>query len=261
MQVRAFALLRLAANLGVGIGPAVGGWLALFDYAYLFYVDAATCWIAAALLTLTLKRLSPAQRERADASAGGSPWSDGPFLCFLLLVVVMAMVFFQVMSTLPLYWRGAHGLRENGIGLLLALNALIIVLFEMVLSYWAEKRGRMFLFGLGGFLICLGFGLMPLGSGALYIALTVMVWSVGEMLALPLMNAVVADRAGTANRGRYMGMITMSFSVAFMLAPLAGTFVLERFGASALWYGIGLLGPPLWAGALALAKPLDRAGR
>jgi len=259
MQVRAFALLRLAANLGVGIGPAVGGWLALFDYAYLFYVDAATCWIAAALLALTLKKLSPRQRDLEEGSApGGSPWSDAPFLGFLLLVVLMAMVFFQVMSTLPLYWREAHGFRENGIGLLLALNALVIVLFEMVLSYWAEKRERMFLFGLGGFLICVGFGLMPLGSGVLYIMLTVLVWTVGEMLALPLMNAVVADRAGTAHRGRYMGMITMSFSVAFMLAPLAGTFVLDRFGAAALWYGIGLLGLPLWAAALALAKPLGR---
>ena len=81
MQVRAFALLRLAANLGVGIGPAVGGWLALHDYAYLFYVDAATCWLAAALLTLALKKLSPAAGAREEAAVPGrSPWTDGPFL-------------------------------------------------------------------------------------------------------------------------------------------------------------------------------------
>jgi predicted MFS family arabinose efflux permease len=260
MQVRAFALLRLAANLGMGIGPAVGGWLALHDYAYLFYVDAATCWLAAALLALTLKRLSPAaSAEQAEHGArGGSPWSDRPFLAFLLLVILLAAVFFQIMSTLPLYWREVHGFRESGIGLLLAFNALIIVLFEMVLSHWAEKRERLFLFGFGAFLVCLGFGLMPLGAGTPYVMLTVLVWSLGEMLALPLMNAVVADRAGPAHRGRYMGMITMSFSIAFMLAPLAGTFVLDRFGANALWYGVGLLGLPLWGGALALAGPLRR---
>ena len=165
------------------------------------------------------------------------------------------------MSTLPLYWREVHGFRENGIGLLLAFNASIIVLFEMVLSHWAEKRKRMFLFGLGTFLVCLGFGLMPLGAGTPYVMFTVLVWTLGEMLALPLMNAVVADRSGPANRGRYMGMITMSFSIAFMLAPLAGTFVLDRFGPNALWYGIGLLGPPLWAGALVLAGPLCRGRR
>jgi len=258
MQVRAFALLRLAANLGVGIGPAVGGWLALYDYAYLFYVDAATCWLAALLLALALRKLAPAAREReeGEAARGSSPWGDGPFLAFLLMVVLLAIVFFQIVSTLPLYWREVHGFRENGVGLLLAFNALIIVSFEMVLSHWAEKRNRMLLFGLGAFLICLGFGLMPLGEGTAWVMLTVVVWTLGEMLALPLMNAVVADRAGPGNRGRYMGMITMSFSVAFMLAPLAGTFVFDRFGPDPLWYGIGLLGLPLWAGALALAGPL-----
>lgn len=263
MQVRAFALLRLAANLGVGVGPAVGGWLALHDYAYLFYVDAATCWLAAALLAVTLKELSPAERAREDGDEARhrSPWTDGPFLAFLLLVVLLATVFFQVVSTLPLYWRVVHGFRESGIGLLLAFNALIVVCFEMVLSHWAEKRERMFLFGLGAFLVCLGFGLMPLGSGVPFVMLTVVVWTLGEMLALPLMNAVVADRAGAANRGRYMGMITMSFSVAFMIAPLAGTSVFDRFGPDALWFGVGLLGLPLWAGALLLARPLGRPAR
>jgi MFS family permease len=257
MQVRAFALLRLAANLGIGIGPAVGGWLALHDYAYLFYVDAATCWLAALLLVLTLKKLSPAAKPREEERrAGSSPWADGPFLAFLLLVVLLATVFFQVVSTLPLYWREVHGFREDGIGLLLAFNALIIVLFEMVLSHWAEKRDRMFLFGLGAFLVCLGFGLMPFFSNVTYIVFTVVVWTTGEMLALPLMNAVVADRAGPAHRGRYMGVITMSFSIAFMLAPLVGTFVFDRFGPDALWFGVGLLGLPLWVGALALARPL-----
>ncbi len=50
VRVRAFALLRLAANLGVGIGPAVGGYLVLYDYHWLFVVDAASCWIAFLLL-------------------------------------------------------------------------------------------------------------------------------------------------------------------------------------------------------------------
>jgi predicted MFS family arabinose efflux permease len=263
MQVRAFALLRLAANLGIGIGPAVGGWLALRDYKYLFYADALTCWLAAILLALTLKKLSPAARAAKDGeeARGRSPWTDGPFLVFLLLVILLATVFFQVMSTLPIYWSGTHGLRESGIGLLLAFNALIIVSFEMVLSHWAEKRDRMVLFGLGAFLVCLGFGLMPLGSGIPYVAFTVVIWTLGEMLALPLLNAVVADRAGSSHRGRYMGMVTMAFSVAFLLAPLVGTFVFDRFGPDALWYGTGLLGLPIWAGALALAKPLRQRPR
>jgi predicted MFS family arabinose efflux permease len=260
MQVRAFALLRLAANLGMGIGPAVGGLLAMYDYAWLFYADAATCWLAAALMAVTLKAIAPASKTREEqaAESSSSPWRDGPYLGFLLLVVVVAMVFFQIMSTLPLYWREAYGFRENTIGLLLAFNAGVIVLFEMVISFWAERRERMFLLGMGAFLVCAGFGLMPLGSSLPFVIFTVLVWTLGEMLSLPLMNAVVADRSGPANRGRYMGTITMAFSIAFMLGPLLGTRIYGAFGPDVLWYSIGALGVPLWIGALILAKPLRR---
>ena len=261
MQARAFGLLRLAANLGMGIGPAVGGVLALYDYAWLFYLDAATCWLAAGIMALALRRIAPAPREQATGpgGAGRSPWSDGPFLAFLVLVALLAMVFFQIMSTLPLYWREAYGFRENAIGILFAANAGLIVLFEMVITYWAERRRRMVLIGLGCFLVCLGFGLMPFGHSLPYVFFTLLVWTSGEMLALPLMNAVVADRSGPGNRGRYMGMMTMSFSVAFMVAPLTGTWVYERFGPDTLWYGVGALGIPLLVGALILSRPLSRS--
>ncbi len=259
LRVRAFALLRLAANLGVGIGPAVGGVLALYDYRALFLVDAATCW-AAALIVLRLPKPGPESPDTASDTSGraGSPWKDGPFLCLLLLVMLLALSFFQIFSTLPLYFREIYHFREDTIGLLLALNALIIVLFEMVLIHHAERHDRMFLVGIGSFLVCFGFALMPLGSGVIYAAFTVAVWTLGEMLALPLMNAVVADRAGSANRGRYMGLYTMAFSVAFIVAPAAGTWVYERLGPDALWYLVGILGLPLFAGAWGLRVSLGK---
>ncbi len=126
----------------------------------------------------------------------------------------------------------------------------------MVLVHWAERRDRMTVVGVGALLVCLGFGLMPLGSTAAFAALTVVIWTVGEMLALPLLNAVVADRADSATRGRYMGLYNMAYSVAFILAPAAGTWVYDHLGPSALWIGVGALGVPLLAGSLALRRAL-----
>ena len=263
MQVRAFALLRLAANLGLAVGPALGGFLALRDYALLFYADAVTCWLAALLLSVALDRLGPEEEDGRPgaAEARRSPWRDLPFLGFLFLVVLLAMVFFQVMSTLPLYWREVHGFREDAIGALLAFNGLAIVAFEMVISYWAERRRRMVIAGAGMFLVCVGFGLMPWVSSLPWIACTVLVWSTGEMLALPLLNAVVADRADAVNRGRYMGMMTGAFAVAFMLAPLAGTWIWGRFGPDAIWSVVAALAIPLWLAALALERPLAKTSQ
>jgi predicted MFS family arabinose efflux permease len=253
LRVRAFALLRLAANLGVGIGPAIGGLLALHDYRLLFVADGLTCWIAAWLVF------------RFPASAGGqgpissdsqaparSPFADLPYLMLLLWVTALAIVFFQLFSTLPLYFSEVYGFREDAIGLLLALNAAIIVLFEMVLIHRAERYDRMTLVGLGAVLVCLGFGLMPFGASAVWAAFTIVIWTLGEMLALPLLNAVVAERAATSQRGRYMGLYTMAYSVAFVIAPGGGAWIYATYGPDVLWFGAGGLALPLMAGAWVL---------
>jgi predicted MFS family arabinose efflux permease len=256
VRVRGFALLRLAANLGVGIGPAVGGYIALHSYRWLFVADAVTCWLACLLLVLLLDPLRGSRRGARGTATDVSPWRDVPFLSLMILVVVLASALFQFFSTLPVYFREVYGFREDAIGLLMALNPLIIVLFEMVLVRWAERRARLALIGLGAFLTCGGLALMPLGRSLGFVVLTVCVWTTGEMLVLPLLNAVVADRASPGRRGQYMGIFTMAFSLAFMFAPAAGTHVYHTFGPDRLWLAIGALGLVLWAWALALGRAL-----
>lgn len=257
LQARSFALLRLAVNLGVGVGPAIGGFLALYNYFWLFAVDAATCWAAAILLPLMV---APAPAADPGASAElrpRSPWRDGPYLSLMLLVMFVALVIFQVLSTLPLYLREVLGYLENTIGLCLAFNAALIVLFEMVLIHWAERHDRMMLVGVGAFLTCAGFALMPLGTSLPFILLTVAVWTFGEMLTLPLINAVVADRSDARSRGRYMGLYMMAFSMAFVIAPIAGTHVFQEYGPRVLWFGIGFLAAPLAVWSLSLRVALN----
>jgi predicted MFS family arabinose efflux permease len=260
--MRAYALLRLAANLGMGIGPAAGGLLALRGYGWLFVANALACWasLALSLCWLGTGAPLPAAEPGPGPRRGRSPWSDGPFLLLLLLVVSLASVFFQTMSTLPLYFRETYGFREDAIGALLAFNPFLIVAFEMALIHWADRRPPLPLIGLGSFLTCAGLALMPFGRSIGFVLFTILVWTVGEMLALPLTNGVVARRAEPRNLGRYMGAYTMAFSAAFVFAPAAGTWVLERFGADALWLSIGACGAALWVGALAL-EPLFRPER
>jgi len=260
VQGRAFALLRLAANIGMGIGPAAGGWLATYNYTSLFIVDAVSCWLATIPLFL-LPAVVPARSEadRGDgAAAPRSPWRDRPFLLLMLLVVAMAAVIFQIFSTLPLYFRHVYGLPPSSIGMLLALNAGLIVIFEMILIYRVERFARMRTIALGALLLCAGFGLMPFGASIPFAAFTIAVWTFGEMLSLPLLNVAVAARAPAEQRGRYMGVYTMAFATAFVFAPAAGTYTFERFGPDVLWYAIGAVGPLLWFGARLLGRHFNQ---
>jgi predicted MFS family arabinose efflux permease len=245
---RAMALLRLAANLGMAIGPAIGGWLAVYDYHWLFIADAFTCWAAAVVLFWRMRGRRPIEERHPtrSASRGRSPFRDGPFLILMVASFLIACVFFQIFSTLPLYLREVYRFREDLIGSLLAMNALVIVLVEMVLVRRIEHRDQMRVVALGGLLVCAGFAMMPFGSSVAWAVVTILVWTTGEMLALPFLNAVVAHRAGPGSRGWYMGLFMTTFSLAVVVAPLGGTAVYQELGPELLWYGIGALGVVIW---------------
>jgi hypothetical protein len=214
-------------------------------------------------MVLFLARRRAARRGRAQVDTApravdpvGSPWRDGPFVVFLGLAMVLAVVFFQINGTFPLYLHHEYGLSEAGIGGLLGLNALVVVACEMLILHRIERLPPLAVIGPGAFLLCLGFALLPLGRGALYAAGTVLVWTVGEMLSLPMANIFVAARAGTARSGRYMGAYTMSFATAFLIAPALGLAVYERLGGGALWGAAGAVGGALWVGFWALGRVL-----
>ncbi|HEV7785798.1 MAG TPA: MFS transporter [Thermoanaerobaculia bacterium] len=249
-RTRGFALLRLAVNMGMTLGPSVGGFLALHDYGWLFVADGVTCLLATGLLWLVPSGAEDAKAPRDRQSrAGSSPWRDGPFLAMMALMFLLATVVFQIVSTFPLTLRDLYSFSEARIGLILAVNTLIIVLFEMVLIHKLSGRGdTLERVGLGAFLVCAGLALLPLGSSFLFAAFTVMVWTMGEMLAFPIASAVVADRAEEGSLGRYMGVFNLTFATSYVAAPLIGTRVYQTWGPRVLWYGCGVVGALIWLG-------------
>jgi predicted MFS family arabinose efflux permease len=266
-RTKAYALHRLAVNLGMTLGPALGGFLAGYGYRWLFLVDGATCAAAAGLLWLFFPRglPRPAASEGGaaaveEAPAARSPWRDPPFLALMFLMFLFAVVLFQLSGTYPLMLRDHYGMTELRIGLVLGLNALIVALFEMVLVHSLGAAEPLRMMAVGCLVLCLGFGMLPFGSTFGFAALTVVVWSVGEMLSMPAAGALVANRAGEGTRGSYMGVYMLSFALAFVIAPLAGSWLYEDLGPRVLWLSCAALGPVLGLALRALA-PAFRGGR
>ena len=257
VRARAMGLMRLAANAGIAVGPAVGGLLAAADYRWIFVGDAVTCWLAAAWLYFSMRgrKLRRPDTGAADATpAGPSLWSDGPFMAFLGLVLLACLVLFQVFNALPLYLVTDYDFEEPQVGMVFALSTLLIVVFEMPLIKLLERRDSAVILGFGIFLMCVGFGLLPLGHSFAFAALAVTVWTFGEMLWLPFSNVLVAQRAAAGRTGQAMGMYSAVFSIATVLAPVVGLPVLDRYGGSVLWLAAGLIGIPLWIGMAVLAR-------
>src|SRR5215210_7012998 len=196
LRTRAFALNRLAINLGMSLGPSIGGFLAMIDYGWLFVVDGVSSLLAATVLAVALhmEERKPGEAAKPVAGSERSPWRDGPFLAMMVLFFLLAMITFQIASTFPLTLRDLYGFKEGRIGLVLAVNTVIIVLFEMVLVHRVANRDPLWIVGIGGLIFGLGMALLPFGSGFAFAAFTVVIWTVGEMLAFPMSTGAVANR-------------------------------------------------------------------
>ncbi len=259
IRVRGFALNRLAINLGVAIGPAIGGWLATLNYLYLFWIDGLTSLLAIGVLLYA----APAAGHQ-DQSAGKnmmaapkSPWHDVIFLTVLSLAFLLGLAFVQIFNTWPLYLRSVYHLLENKIGLLLALNALMIVVIEMPLVFRLEKKNPVKIMCLGSIFFLGGFIILPLGNSFSYALFTVFIFTWGEMLVFPLMIGFIANRAPDQIRGRYMGLYTFTFSLCYVIAPLLGTWIYENYGSARLWFGMSFIALPVVAGFLFLQHRLQ----
>ena len=240
-RIPAFALNRLAINLGFAAGPAVAGLLAERSFFLLFLGDALT---SAAFGVIALTTLPEGVRVRRGEERRGEAvrtmLRNRAFLFFLMSSVLGAFVYFQSQTTFPLHVR-ASGLSDADYGLLISLNGLAIVLFELPLVAITQRFPYRPVLTLGSLLVGLGFALNAFANDLPELALTVLIWTLGEIIYAPVASAYVADIAPEHLRGRYQGAWGLTWGVAYVFAPALGAAIFA-WSSDGLWLICGLLG-------------------
>jgi predicted MFS family arabinose efflux permease len=166
-----------------------------------------------------------------------SPWSDKAFLLFLPMVTIYAMAFFQLFSTMSIYYKNHEGFSEAQIGAILALNGLLVAAFELVLIYKIEKKGSLFHWIIGGaLLLTLSYVLILFLHGFLAFLFIIVLVSFSEMLVMPFTNTFMNNRSGKTNRGRYASLYVMAWSASHIFTPLLATRIMNDAGYEALWW-------------------------
>lgn len=259
-----FALNRLAINLGMSIGPVIGGILTTIDFKLLFYVDGITS-IAAGLFLMIAKfethaNLSSNENlflENWDAVSNiGETENINPassikhqvtifkdkfFIFFLLSLIPVNIVFFQHIGALPIYIVRDLGYSGAVFGFLSAINTVIIIFVEVPLNnamaHWDDKKAL----ALGAILCGIGFGLMAVWENIFFIAFTIVIWTFGEMIFFPASTSFTSSISPESRRGEYMGYFQMTFSFALMIGPWIGTEILDSFGEKILWLSMFIL--------------------
>jgi len=256
-RVTAFALVRLAGNLGIAGGSAVAGFLADRSFFWVFVTDAATS-AAFGLIVLAGLPHGRVTRRAEERERGGYRLilRDRAFLMFLIGSAVISFVYFQGQSaSLPLHVVRVSHLAPSAFGILLALNGLLVVLLELPISSITMHRSPKRMIALGFLLVGVGFGLTAWAHSLPALLGTVAIWTLGEMIAAPVGYAYVADIAPDHLRGRYQGLYGVFWGTGSVTGPAIGTWLLAQ-SVTGFWLLCGVLG--LAAALLVLAGPRVR---
>jgi MFS family permease len=265
-RARAYGLLYWAVNLGFSIAPAAAGLLAAKSYRALFFVDGATTLAFTAMVVRLVPETRPAHPP-APISSFAAPYVHRAFLAFAAASLLLSTFFHQIGAALPID-MGRHGISPRSFGLLLALNGVLIVLLQPVATTLQERWPRGRVMAWGAFVTGVGFGIPALAAGTGVYALSIAVWTLGEIAMSGISLAVVADFAPPHLRASYQGAFQLAWAGGCALAPVVGALVLVHFGSTDLWAAcfvagvlsaVGFAATVPAAGATRLARANNRA--
>jgi MFS family permease len=236
---RAYALIYWAINLGVAVAGILGGLLADRSYWLLFTADAITCLLFAAIIASAVPETKP---KSAAGKSGGysSVLKDSIAIGLFVAILLGTLVYMQQLVTLPLAVR-ASGLSASAYGVIYAVNPVAVILAQPLVLRLIDRLQVVPTMAASSLIMGAGFGLTAFANSIPVFALTVLIWTLGEIGFNAVGPALIAEIAPPEMRGRYNGLIGMAFGAAALLGPLAGTWL---FGISEnlLWLSCLLTG-------------------
>ncbi len=254
-RVTAFSAYRMAFNAGWAFGPATAGFLAERSYFWLFVGDAGTSFLFGVVAWFALPHGLRSQEKKAG-------WPvvlkrlicDKPFLRMLAASMTIAVVFMQMSSTFGLHVT-QQGLSSATYGALISLNGVIVVLCELPLTTITQRCPARRMMALGYLLIGFGFALNAFAHTVTVLTVSICIFTLGEMISMPVASAFIADLSPPEMRGRYMGAWGFNWALTMTWGPALGMYCFS-LNPTAFWLVCGVLGTIAAALALSTPKPL-----
>ena len=243
-----YALLRMSSNLGVAIGPAIGGFLAATSYTMAFYGAAIGMSLYAILLAVfaveTLPKLDPAEQKLRKEAFGGysSILRDKPFMSFVATFTMVIMVAVLVWVLLPVYAKQNFQIPENVYGWLPTTNAVMVVLFQVAVTSRTKRYPTLPVMAAGAGFYTIAVASVAFGDRFLAFWISMVILTIGELILIPTANSYVANLAPIDKRGRYMSIFCLSWRVAIGIGPIFGGLLHDNLHPKAIWLGGAILG-------------------
>jgi MFS family permease len=259
-RIDAYAVLRMGNNVGVALGPTIGGFVAATSYSIAFYIAAFGMSIYAALVALfaretLVKTIISQQKERFGGYL--TVLKDRLFLTICAGFTITTIASSMIFVLLSVYTKQNFGVPESQFGFIMATNALMVVLFQVAVTRFTKRFPAYPVMVVGALLYSLGVGSVALGKGLPAFFISMIILTLGEMSLVPTSTSLVAGLAPPHMRGRYMSIYGLAWGIAVGIGPVIGGFLNDNIAPVAIWFGglvIGLISTGIFA-VLAMRKP------
>lgn len=267
-RAEGYSVHRVVANLAVTIGPAIGGILAVRSYLLLFISDAVTSLIMAGIVLFSMAETRPQREEHEEHETLWQTFkgyrqalSDKVFMIFIFASMLATLVYMQMNSTMPVYLRDSHGIPPQGYGYMLSMNAAMVVLFQFGITRRLRDRSPLVMMTLGTLLYAIGFGMYGIVSHYAFFVMGMIIITIGEMIIMPVSQALVARFSPEQMRGRYMAVAGLAWTVPFTVGPLLAGLVMDYADPRWVWYASFFIGIASAALYFALHQSISRQQR
>ncbi len=247
-QAEGFGILRVAFNLSAVIGPLLGGFLATQSYLILFISDAVSSIITAVIVYVVIPETKPQKKEDEPEETVMKTLigykevvKDWKFMLFLSVSAITVLVYMQMNSTLSVFLRDVHGFPAQSFGLLLSMNAGMVVVGQLWLTRKISKYDPMKMMAFGSIFLMIGFGMYGFISEIYLFFIAMVIITVGEMIVYPIGQSTAASFAPEDKRGRYMAVYSFQWAIPNLFGVLAAGLIMENIGPNWVWYLAGII--------------------
>jgi predicted MFS family arabinose efflux permease len=239
----AYAAVRVANNLGVSIGPPLGG-LLLFGHHW------TRLWLGMAALSaigwlIALRYIPRSGRykpeERPQRGSLSVIRRDYAFLVFAGSTVLAAMTYVAYETLLPISLVASHGMAPSTWGFLLVVNPILVTFVQLRLTRALAGIPAPVKLAVAMPLMGLPFLVLTATAAIPVVAALIVLFVIGEMLWIPSSQSIVAAFAPADIRGAYMGVIGSAWAVAWAIGPFVGLQVRAGFGDTTMWASVAAI--------------------
>lgn len=244
----AYALTRLSKNVGVAMGPALGGVIATTSYGATFSIASGATIFFSLLIAIfayeTLPSSAHINQERLleNLKAYGRIFKDRIFSSFVLGFTLRQISGSILWVLLGAYAKENYGVAESLYGLIPTVNALMVVFLQLFITRKTSPYNPLGVMSLGTLLYGIGVGSIAFGTGFWGFLASMIVVTIGELMVIPTASTYTANLAPEDMRGRYMSILALTWGAGSMVGPLLGGFLNDNISPVSIWYGGGTAG-------------------